>query len=123
LIETLKSELSDSERALGGSIDALTATGDRQAQTLEVLRDQLLASQGTTESLVTRLQDFQTCLELISEQQRTTNDRSRELLDSMHDQNTRLAGQQKRLTTATITTCVIAGLTLITAVFIVLQAG
>ena len=123
LIEALKSELSDRERALGGSIEALTATGERQGRTLDALRDQLLASQGTTEGLVTRLQDFQTCLELISEQQKTTNDRSRELLDSMHAQNTRLAGQQKRLTTATIVTCVVAGATLVTAVLIVLRAG
>ena len=123
LIETLKSELSDRERALGGSIEALASTGDRQAQALEVLREQLHASQGTNESLVTRLQDFQSCLELISDQQKTTNDRSRELLDSMHAQNSRLASQQKRLTTATIVTCVIAGATLITAVLVVLRAG
>ena len=41
----------------------------------------------------------------------------------MHAQNTRVAIQQKRLTTATIVTCVIAGATLITAVLIVLRAG
>lgn len=123
LIETMKSELSDRERALGGSIEALASTGDRQAQALEVLREQLNASQGTNESLVTRLQDFQSCLELIAEQQKTTNDRSRELLDSMHAQNTSLASQQKRLTTATIVTCVVAGATLLTAVLIVLRAG
>ena len=123
LIETLKSELSDRERALGGSIEALASTGERQAQALEVLREQLHASQGTHDALVTRLQDFQSCLELISDQQKTTNDRSRELLDSMHAQNTRLASQQKRLTTATIVTCVVAGATLLTAVLIVLRAG
>ncbi len=123
LIETLKSDLADRERSLGGSIDALTATGDRQVQTLEVLREQLLASQETTGTLDARLHDFQSCLEIISDQQRTTNERSRELLDSMHAQNTRLAGQQKRLTTATIITCVVAGLTLVTAVLIVLRAA
>ena len=123
LLETLKSELSDRERALGHSIETLTASGERQTQTLDMLKDQLLASQETTESLVARLHDFQTCLELISEQQKTTNDRSRELLDSMHAQNTRLAGQQKRLTTATIVTCVMAGATLVTAVVLVLNAG
>ena len=123
LLETLKSELADRERALGRSIETLTASGERQTQTLDMLRDQLAASQETTQSLVGRLHDFQTCLELISEQQKTTNDRSRELLDSMHAQNTRLAGQQKRLTTATIVTCVLAGSTLITAVLLVLNAG
>lgn len=123
LIETMKSELSDRGRELGGSIEALASTGDRQAQALEVLREQLQASQGTHDALVTRLQDFQSCLEQISDQQRTTNDRSRELLDSMHAQNARAASQQKRLTTATIVTCVIAGATLVTAVLIVLRAG
>ncbi len=123
LIETLKADLTDRERVLGGSIEALTASGDRQARTLTALSDQLLASQGTTETLVTRLQDLQTCLEAISDQQRTTNERSREMVDSMNRQNTRLAEQQKRLGTATIVTCVVAGLTLVTAVWIVMRAG
>jgi ABC-type transporter Mla subunit MlaD len=106
-----------------GRLEELTPLARQAVQRLDAIGSGERDIAGLIETLKSELSDRERALGGSIEQQRTTNDRSRELLDSMHDQNTRLAGQQKRLTTATITTCVIAGLTLITAVFIVLQAG